>query len=80
MVKTVILEEAGEGPSLRMLQSGRLPANPEPGSIRRMRPRLEGRQVVEETMLPQALWGEIASRFSIPRRVLGNELEIPASN
>jgi transposase len=49
-----MLEEAGEGPSLRMIQSGGLPANPEPGSTRRTRSRLERRQVVEETMRPGA--------------------------
>jgi transposase len=37
-----------------MNQSGRLPANPEPGGKRRMRSRLERRQIVEETMRPGA--------------------------
>ena len=35
-----------------MVQNGRLPANPEPGRKRRMRTKLERRQVVEETMRP----------------------------
>jgi transposase len=33
-----------------MIPNGRLPANPEPGRKRRMRSKLERRQVVEETM------------------------------
>ena len=37
-----------------MVQNGRLPANPEPGRKRRMRSKLERRQVVEETMRPGA--------------------------
>jgi transposase len=37
-----------------MIQNGRLPANPEPGRKRRMRSKLERRQVVEETMRPGA--------------------------
>src|ERR1700681_1277623 len=37
-----------------MVQNGRLPANPEPGGKRRMRSKLERRQVVEETMRPGA--------------------------
>jgi|SRR5215472_12431415 len=37
-----------------MVQNGRLPANPEPGCKRRMRSKLERRQVVEETMRPGA--------------------------
>jgi transposase len=37
-----------------MIQSGRFQANSEPGSTRRMRSRLERRQVVEETMRPGA--------------------------
>ena len=37
-----------------MVQNGRLPANPEPGRQRRMRSKLERRQVVEETMRPGA--------------------------
>jgi hypothetical protein len=37
-----------------MVQHGRLPANPEPGRKRRMRSKLERRQVVEETMRPGA--------------------------
>jgi transposase len=37
-----------------MVQNGRLSANPEPGHKRRMRSKLERRQVVEETMRPGA--------------------------
>ncbi len=37
-----------------MVQNGRVPANPEPGRKRRMRSKLERRQVVEETMRPGA--------------------------
>ena len=37
-----------------MVQIGRLPANPEAGGKRRMRSKLERRQVVEETMRPGA--------------------------
>ena len=37
-----------------MVQNGRLPGNPEPGRKRRMRSKLERRQVVEETMRPGA--------------------------
>ena len=37
-----------------MVQNGRLPANPEAGGKRRMRSKLERRQVVEETMKPGA--------------------------
>jgi transposase len=37
-----------------MVQNGRLPANPELGRKRRMRSKLERRQVVEETMRPGA--------------------------
>jgi transposase len=37
-----------------MVQNGRLPANPEAGRKRRMRSKLERRQVVEETMQPGA--------------------------
>jgi transposase len=37
-----------------MVQNGRLPANPESGRKRRMRSKLERRQVVEETMRPGA--------------------------
>ena len=37
-----------------MVQSGRVPANPETGRKRRMRSKLERRQVVEETMRPGA--------------------------
>ena len=37
-----------------MVQNGGLPANPEPGRKRRMRSKLERRQVVEETMRPGA--------------------------
>jgi transposase len=37
-----------------MVQNGRLPGNPEPGGKRRMRTKLERRQVVEETMRPGA--------------------------
>src|SRR5579863_6033171 len=37
-----------------MVQNGRLPANPEAGRKRRMRSKLERRQVVEETMRPGA--------------------------
>lgn len=37
-----------------MVPNGRLPANPEPGRKRRMRSKLERRQVVEETMRPGA--------------------------
>jgi len=37
-----------------MVQNGRLAANPEPGRKRRMRSKLERRQVVEETMRPGA--------------------------
>ena len=37
-----------------MVQNGRLTANPEPGRKRRMRSKLERRQVVEETMRPGA--------------------------
>jgi transposase len=37
-----------------MVQNGRLPTNPEPGRKRRMRSKLERRQVVEETMRPGA--------------------------
>ena len=37
-----------------MVQNGRLPANPEEGRKRRMRSKLERRQVVEETMRPGA--------------------------
>ena len=37
-----------------MVQNSGLPANPEPGRTRRMRSRLERRQVVEKTMRPGA--------------------------
>jgi transposase len=37
-----------------MIQNGKLAANPEPGRKRRMRSKLERRQVVEETMRPGA--------------------------
>ena len=37
-----------------MVQNGRLPANPEAGRKRRMRSKLERRQIVEETMKPGA--------------------------
>jgi transposase len=37
-----------------MVENGRLPANAEPGRKRRMRSKLERRQVVEETMRPGA--------------------------
>ncbi len=37
-----------------MVQNGKVPANPEPGRQRRMRSKLERRQVVEETMRPGA--------------------------
>jgi transposase len=37
-----------------MVENGRLPANSEPGRKRRMRSKLERRQVVEETMRPGA--------------------------
>ena len=37
-----------------MVQNSRLPANPEAGRKRRMRSKLERRQVVEETMRPGA--------------------------
>src|SRR5437588_12847109 len=37
-----------------MLQNDRLPANPEAGRKRRMRSKLERRQVVEKTMQPGA--------------------------
>ena len=37
-----------------MVQNDRLPGNPEPGRKRRMRSKLERRQVVEETMRPGA--------------------------
>ena len=37
-----------------MVQNGRLPVNPEPGRKRRMRSKVERRQVVEETMRPGA--------------------------
>jgi transposase len=37
-----------------MVQNGRLPANPEAGGKRRMRSKLERRQIVEETMRPGA--------------------------
>jgi transposase len=37
-----------------MVQNGRLPEDPEPGRKRRMRSKLERRQVVEETMRPGA--------------------------
>ena len=37
-----------------MVQNGRLPANPGAGGKRRMRSKLERRQVVEETMRPGA--------------------------
>jgi transposase len=37
-----------------MVHNGRLPDNPEPGRKRRMRSKVERRQVVEETMRPGA--------------------------
>src|SRR4051794_39783054 len=37
-----------------MVQNSKLPPNPEPGRKRRMRSKLERRQVVEETMRPGA--------------------------
>src|SRR5580658_3263987 len=37
-----------------MVQNDRLPAHPEPGRKRRMRSKLERRQVVDETMRPEA--------------------------
>ena len=37
-----------------MVHNGRLPENPEPGRKRRMRTKLERRQMVEETMRPGA--------------------------
>ncbi len=37
-----------------MVQNGRFPANPEAGHKRRMRSKLERRQIVEETMKPGA--------------------------
>ena len=37
-----------------MVHNGRLPENPEPGLKRRMRSKVERRQVVEETMRPGA--------------------------
>jgi transposase len=50
----IILDETAEDRRARMVQNGRLPANPEPGRKRRMRSKLERRQVVEETMRPGA--------------------------